>query len=114
MVRTEDLTVTQGTDVNIRLLITEPNGNAKSLTNKLFSASMKKSYNDSTSIDFSTSVDDANAGILTLSLTSDQTLGLDYNVRYVYDVMMYETGNTSIENILAGKVFVKPSVTRVG
>jgi hypothetical protein len=114
MSRVEDLTVVQGTDSNFKLLMVEANGDPKDLTGKLFSASMKKTYSDATSIDFTTTVLNANAGSISLELSSDQTADLDYTIRYVYDVMMYESGNTNIENILSGKVFIKPSVTRVG
>lgn len=114
MARIEDLTVTQGTDANFKIYITDSDGDAKDISAKFFSASMKKSYSDTTSIDFTTIINNANGGILTLSLTNEQTADLDYTTRYVYDVMMYESGNTAVENILIGKVFIKPSVTRIG
>jgi hypothetical protein len=115
MARVEDLTVFQGTDANFKLFIKESDGETnRDLTDKLFDASLKKSYTASASIDFTVTVTDAVNGIVEMTLSSAQTTTLDANARYVYDVMMYESGNTSIENILEGKVFVRPTVTRVG
>jgi hypothetical protein len=115
MARTEDLTVFQGTDANFKLFIKESDGEtSRDLTDKLFDASLKKSYTATESVDFAVSVTDAANGIVEMSLTNTQTTALEANSRYVYDVIMYESGNTSIEKILEGKVFVKPTVTRVG
>ena len=114
--RAEDLTIIQGTDVTFKINIQEPDGTAKDVTSQYFYASLKKSYTslDSTKIDFTTSVIDAANGIITISLDSDTTATLDHNTRYVYDCFMAAAGNNNIISILEGKVFVKPSVTRVG
>ena len=114
--RTEDLTVNQNTDVSIKINVTSANGAAMDINDKLFSGSMKKRYADAsnTAISFGTSITNANNGVITLSLTSAQTTALDADTRYVYDVMMYDSGNTNIEKILDGKVFVRSSVTSVG
>ena len=114
MARTEDLTVDQNTDFTVKLNLTGTNDAALDLTSKSFSASMKKTYTDTTTIDFTVNVLDAAAGSLSLSLSSTQTSGLDTSIRYVYDVLMYEAGNTNITKVLDGKVFVKPSATEVG
>lgn len=115
MARLEDLTIYQGTDTNIKLNIADTDGTPKDLSTKLFSASLKKSYSSSeTPVEFTTTVIDAVNGVITLSLDDTQTAALDHTRRYVYDVFMYESGNTNIEAILEGKVFVKPTVTRVG
>jgi len=114
MARTEDLTIVEGADATIKVFIVDTNGAAKDINNKLFSGGMKKTYSDPTTISFSTAVVDANGGVIQLSLNSTQTSTLDTSVRYVYDVVMYESGNTNIERIMDGKVFIKPSVTILG
>lgn len=114
--RTEDLTVVQGTDATFKINIKDSAGNAFDITDKSFSASMKKSFSaaDSTKIDFTTQIVGAQTGIISIALTNDQTSDLDTSTRYVYDVLMYNTsGNTEITSILSGKIFVDPSVTRV-
>lgn len=114
--RAEDLTIVQGTDATFRINIQEPDGTAKDVTSQFFYASLKKSHSaaDSSKIDFTTSVIDAANGIISLSLTSTETASLDHNARYVYDCFMAAAGNNDIQSILEGKIFVKPSVTRVG
>lgn len=114
--RNEDLTVTQGTDALFRINIKDSDGEVYDVTGKSFAASLKKSYSasDDSTIDFSTFVSVAQSGIISISLTNAQTLSLDVNTRYVYDVMMYDTASgTEVTNILSGKVFVVPSVTRI-
>jgi hypothetical protein len=114
MARTEDLTVDQNTDFTFKLNLTDTNGDALDITNKSFAASMKKTYSDTTTIDFTTTIISAPGGSMSISLTSAQTGALDESIRYVYDVLMYEAGNTNITKVLDGKVFVKPSATEVG
>lgn len=114
--RTEDLTVTQGTDALFKIIIKDSTGEVFDVTEKSFSASLKKSYtaDDSTAIDFNINKAIPQDGIISISLTDTQTLALDVNTRYVYDVFMYNSvGNTEITSVLKGKVFVEPSVTRV-
>lgn len=114
--RSEDLTVTQGTDALFKILIKDSSGDAFDVTDKSFSASLKKSYSadDSTAIDFTINKAQPVEGVISISLTDTQTLTLDVNTRYVYDVFMYNTvGQNEITSVLKGKVFVEPSVTRV-
>lgn len=113
--RAEDLTIIQGTDAVFNINIQEPDGTPKDVTSQLFSAALKKSYSaaDSAKIDFTTDIIDEANGEIRISLDSEVTAILDHNTRYVYDVFMYGAGNNNITSILEGKVFVKPSVTRV-
>ena len=114
--RTEDLTVVQGTDALFKISIKDSAGEIFDVTGKSFSASMKKSFTaaDSTKIDFATNIVNAQTGVISISLTNDQTANLDSSTRYVYDVLMYNSsGNTDITSILDGKVFVTASVTRI-
>lgn len=114
--RTEDLTVTVGTDALFKINLKDSSGEVYDASGKSFSASMKKSYtaSDASKIDFATEVVSAQTGVISIALTSEQTIDLDQNTRYVYDVFMYNTSsNTDITSILKGKVFVEASVTRV-
>ena len=77
---------------------------------------MKRNYNSDSAdtTDFSVAINTpASDGILTLSLTNQQTDALRVG-NYVYDVeISYEDSNnrTIIERILEGKIRVSPSVT---
>lgn len=114
--RTENLTVTQGTDALFKINIKDSDGDAFDVSEKSFSASLKKSFSsgDDTAIDFTVDVVEAQTGVISISLSNDDTVSLDTSTRYVYDLLMYNTaGNTNITSILSGKVFVEPSVTRI-
>ena len=114
MAITQDLTLTQGTDARFKINIKDETGAAKDISGKSFVAGAKKSYSDSTTISFTTVVLDAAAGQIRISLDNDQTAGLDSSIRYVYDVFMYDAGNTNVTEVVSGKIFVEPSVSRVG
>lgn len=114
--RSEDLTVIQGTDALFKINIKDSDGEEFDVTDKAFAASLKKSFtsSDASAIDFTTNISVAQSGIISISLTNEQTLSLDVNTRYVYDLLMYDSASgTEITSILRGKVFVEPSVTRV-
>ena len=129
MAQYEDLIVDQGSDVEIKLELFNPDGSPKILNKfddatqtltPMFSstAKIKKSFNtkDSDSISFGTStISPTNAeNELYLSLTNTITDAMKAG-RYVYDVEISATdsfGVTTIERILEGKLTVSPSVTK--
>ena len=112
----EDFTIDQGADLALQLELVNPDGSKKDLTNHSVTAKMKKTYRSTDSVDFTTLVSSpATEGIVTLSLTNQQTDSLTTRGRYVYDVELSfndSDGQTIIERILEGKIKVNPSVTR--
>lgn len=113
----EDLTIDQGADVAIELHLVDPDGSKKNLTGYTASAYMKRSYgDDSDFVAFTTLISTPQTdGIVTLSLTNEQTDALNTRGRYVYDVeISFEDsdGESIIERVLEGKIKVTPSVTR--
>ena len=129
MAQYEDLIVDQGSDVEIKLELFNPDGSQKQLNKfntltqtlePLFNATgkIKKSFNtkDSDAISFGASnISPSNAeNELYLSLTNTVTDNMKAG-RYVYDVEISATdsfGVTTIERILEGKLTVSPSVTK--
>ncbi len=129
MAQYEDLIVDQGSDVEIKLELFNPDGSQKQLNKfntltqtleTLFNATVKikKSFNtkDSDAISFGAStISPSNAeNELYLSLTNTVTDNMKAG-RYVYDVEISATdsfGVTTIERILEGKLTVSPSVTK--
>jgi len=116
MAEYEKFTFDKGSDIAVQLELVDPSGNKKDLTNYDAAAKMKRNYNSDSSetTDFSVAINTpATDGILTLSLTNQQTDALRVG-NYVYDVeISYEDSNdrTIIERILEGKIRVSPSVT---
>ena len=114
----EDLVFDQGADIAVELHLVNPDGSKKNLTNHTVAAKMKRGYNSDSSetVDFVTVIPDpASDGVVTISLTNEQTDALNTRGRYVYDVELSfvdSDGNTIVERVLEGKVRVTPSVTR--
>lgn len=118
MAQYEDLTIDQGADVAVELLLLEKDGSIKDLTGFSASAKMKRSYNaDSDNTQAFTTTIDAQTpenGKLILELTNTQTDALKAG-RWVYDVEISyvdSDGNNIIERVLEGNIQVTPSVTR--
>ena len=113
MAQYEDLTIDQGTDVQVVLELVDTNGAAKDLTNHTVAAKLKKSYNSDSddTYTFTTAISD---NTINLALTNTQTDLLKAG-RYVYDVeisFVDSDSNTIIERVLEGNIHVTPSVTR--
>lgn len=112
----EEFTIDQGTDIAIQLDLIDDDGSAKNLNNTGIRAKMKKNYNvsdDSATSFTATIIDPASDGIVTLSLTNQQT-GLLKPGRYVYDVELYfkdSSNQNFVERILEGRIQVTPSVS---
>jgi hypothetical protein len=117
MAQYEDFEIDQGTDVNVQLELTNPNGTKKDLVGHTVNAYMKKSFStpSSEAIQFNTQIQTPSTdGVVNLQLSNTQTDNLKAG-RYVYDVelsFLDSAGNTLVERILEGQVIVKPSVTR--
>jgi hypothetical protein len=116
---TENFIIDQGADAAIELHLTNKDGSKKDLTGISPYASIKKSYEDADSdaINFSATVSSpATNGIVSLSLTNEQTSLLNPRLKYVYDVILaYLDSDSSqiIERVLQGNIEVSPSITKV-
>ena len=104
-----NLVIDQGTTYTTDLNLTDENGDPLNLSGYSANSQIRKHYTSSNSVAFSTLID-ANAGVITLSLTADQTANI-VGGRYVYDVELTDSGN-NISRIVEGIVTVTPQVTR--
>lgn len=116
MAEYEKFTIDAGSDIAFELHLVDRSGNAKNLTNYSGAAKMKRNYNSDSAdtTDFTVAITDATDGIVTLSLTNEQTSALKVG-NYVYDAeisFVDSDGDTIVERILEGKIRVNPSVTR--
>ena len=110
----EDLVFDQGADIAIELHLVNTDGSKKDLTNHNVAAKMKRGYNSDSSetIEFTTIVPDPPSdGVLTLSLTNEQTDALNTRGRYVYDVEITSSGGTKTR-VLEGQLEITPGVTQ--
>tara|TARA_X000001036_G_C20580182_1_gene766408 strand:+ start:44 stop:406 length:363 start_codon:yes stop_codon:yes gene_type:complete len=116
MARYEEFTIDKGSDISIRLELTDAGGAKKNLTDHSLRARIKKNYNDSAgeAVEFFTAIPLATQtdGVVTLGLTHSQTKGMKAG-RYVFDAELNHiaAGGLRIkERVLEGVITVTPSV----
>ena len=113
MAATANLRIDQGASFSTDVTVTNTDGTAFDLTGYTASAKMALGYTSTrTRTTFTTAIaNDATTGIITLSLTADQTNQLDAPARYVYDVEILKTSDSTITRVIEGIITVNPSVT---
>ena len=116
----EDIVIPQGTDTAIELhLVKESDGSPFDLTNYSAEAKMKRrhgdSANDPNTVTFNAIIPTPpTAGIVTLSLSSDSSQGLNTRGRYVWDCevsFVDSDSKTIVQRVAEGQAEVSPSVT---
>lgn len=108
MATKSNLVIDQGATFSTDLTLTDENGDMLNLVGYTANSQIRKWYTSTNSISFST-ITNTDAGIVTLSLTANQTAALTAG-RYVYDVEISD--GTTISRIVEGIVTVTPNVTR--
>jgi nitrogen fixation protein FixH len=110
---TVNLTIEQGNTWSASLTFTDGTGTAINLTGYTFTAQIRPAYSSSTvTATFTCTVTDAIHGVMTLSLTSDQTAALPAPFTGQWDLWMSTTSPATALRIMAGNVTVVPRVTR--
>ena len=107
-----DQYIEQGTTFTSELSLDDPSGNPYNLTGYTVRSQARRSYYSSNAtITFTTTVVNANNGVLKLEANS----AITSNVRpgkLVYDVILTHTQTGQVTRILEGQIFVSPAVTR--
>jgi hypothetical protein len=108
-----NLIIDQGATFSTDVTVKDNNGDAFDLTGYTASAKMARGYASTrTRTPITTSINaDPTTGIVTLSLTADQTNNLDAPARYVYDVEIVRTSDSTVTRVIEGIITVSPSVT---
>ena len=107
-----NLRIDQGATFTSDVTVTDTNGDAFDLTGYTAAAKMAKGYASTrTRTTITTAIDSPTTGVITLSLTADQTNSLDAPARYVYDVEITQTSDSTITRVIEGIITVSPSVT---
>ena len=107
-----NLTIDQGATFSSDVTVKDANNNAFDLTGYSASAKMAKGFSSTrtrTSITCTISTP-ASSGVVTLSLTADQTSALDEG-RYVYDLEILQTSSSTVTRVIEGIISVRPQVT---
>jgi hypothetical protein len=102
----------QGATFNSQLTLADAYGNPYNLNSFTIASQAKKSYYSSNvSINFVTSIYNANNGIIQLSLGAANTANIPAG-NYVYDVTIKDPTGI-VTRVLEGKIYVAPGVTNV-
>jgi hypothetical protein len=107
-----NLIIDQGATFSTDITVKDVNGDAFNLTGYTADAAMARSYQSIQTRQVITANvnSDPTTGIVTLSLTADQTLQLDAPARYVYDVEITNTADSTITRVIEGIITVTPHV----
>jgi hypothetical protein len=107
-----NLRIEQGATFTSDVTVKDANGDVFDLTGYSASAKMAQGYASTrTRVAFSTAIGTPTSGVITLSLTADQTNALDAPARYVYDVEILRASDSTITRVIEGIITVSPSVT---
>lgn len=109
MATTTNLYIDQGTDFSQTIVVKTVQGQVVNLTGGSLRSEARLSFSSTTSYPFTVTVVDAVNGIITLSMTNEQT-SLMKAGRYVYDGL-FEIGDV-ISRFIQGIVTVNPGVTQ--
>ena len=112
MAAVANLSIDQGATFTSDITVKDINGNVFDLTGYTAVAKLAKGYSSTrtrTAMTTSFAVD-RTTGILSISLTANQTAALDPE-RYVYDVEITQTSSGIVTRVLEGIITVRPEVS---
>jgi hypothetical protein len=111
MAAVANLSIDQGATFTSDITVKDINGNVFDLTGYTANAKMAKGYSSTRTrtVISTTFATDRTTGVLTISLTANQTTALDAE-RYVYDVEI-TSGAGSVTRVLEGIITVRPEVS---
>jgi hypothetical protein len=107
-----NLSIDQGATFSSDVNVKDANGDAFNLTGYTASAKMAKGYASTrTRVSLTTAIGTPSSGVITLSLSADQTNALEAPARYVYEVEILRTADSTVTRVIEGIITVSPSVT---
>src|SRR6056300_830053 len=97
-----NLKIDQGASFSTDVTVTNSDNTAFDLTGYTASAKLSQGYASTrTRTSFTTAIaSDATTGVITLTLTPDQTSALEATARYVYDVEILNTSESSNTRVI--------------
>jgi len=108
-----NLRIDRGATFSSDVTVTDTDGTAFDLTGYSAEAKMALGYASTrTRVTLTTTINgDPTTGIITISLTADQTKTLEAPARYVYDVEITKTSDSTVTRVIEGIITVSPDVT---
>lgn len=106
-----NLVIDQGTDFSANLTVKDSTNTVRNLTGYTGRAQLRRSYASSSNVTFTVNIDSPTDGNVKITLANAATANLKYG-RYVYDVELTKTSDSTIERVYEGIATVYPEVTR--
>ena len=108
-----NLRIDRGATFSSDVTVTDTDGTAFDLTGYIAAAKMALVYASTrTRVTLTTQINsDPTTGIITISLTADQTKTLEAPARYVYDIEITKTSDSTVTRVIEGIITVSPDVT---
>jgi hypothetical protein len=113
MAAVANLTIDQGASFSSSVTVKGLDGLPFDLTGYTAEAKMALGYTSTrTRTTITTTFDaDRTTGVISLSLTATQTAALDAPARYVYDIEITYTADSTVTRVIEGIITVRPNVT---
>ena len=89
-----NITVGRGEDFSFTLTIADSGGNAVNLDNDLFKAEVRRDAGKPLVATFNVTISNASGGVVVVKLPKEETLKLDGNARYKWDLFRIIDGDT--------------------
>ena len=106
-----ELDIEAGATFSVQITVKNDDGTPKNLANHTITSQLRKSYYSSTANSFTISITDSSNGNIAMTMTAANTANLRAG-RYVFDVEMNDTANSTITRVIEGIATVMPNVTR--
>jgi len=112
MAAVANLRIDQGTTFTSDVTVKDNAGDVFDLTGYTATAKMALGYASTrTRTTITTAISTPTTGVITLSLSADKTSALDAPARYVYDVEITRTSDSTITRVIEGIITVHPQVS---
>ena len=106
-----NLAIDQGTTYSVTITVNDDGGTVRDLTGYTGRAQLRRSYYTNANTSFTITIDAPTEGIVVMSLTAAQTSALKAG-RYVYDLELVKTSDSTVERIVEGIVTIYPEATK--
>ena len=106
-----NIVIDQGTDWSAEIVVEDAAATVADLTGYTGAGQIRKAYTSTTAVSFTVTVTNALKGILTIALSNAQTNAMKAG-RYVYDIEITRTSDTTKTRVVEGQLTVNPGVTQ--
>lgn len=106
------LDIDQGSDFVSEIILQNDDGTPMQLAGAAVYSQFRKSYQSTVGYTFTTSIVDAQQGIVSLSLPGTTSSGIRPG-RYLYDVEVYVSASNKKTRVLEGIITINPEITKI-